>query len=97
MKNWRIAAVLSAPVLLAAGLVNVGVSSATAAYAPVKTFANCDAMHRVAAYKGGIKRAGAVDRRANGGKARYTPYVSTTRYKLNASRDRDKDGVACER
>lgn len=94
--STRAAAVFVAPALLAAALVQLSATPAEAVYAPVKTFANCDAMHKVSAYRGGIKKVGAVDRRSSG-KARYKPYVSTKRYKLNVSRDRDKDGVACER
>jgi hypothetical protein len=90
----RAATALIAPALLASGLV-VSAAPAQAATAPVKRFANCTAMHTVFAYRGGIKRVGAYDRRSSG-VAKYKPYVSTKRYKLNASRDRDKDGVACE-
>lgn len=92
----RTAVAVAAPALLAGLLVNVTASPAAAVTAPVKTFANCDAMHKVYAYRGGIKKVGAADRRASG-VAKYKPYVSTERYKLNAARDRDKDGVACER
>ncbi len=92
----RAAVVFAAPALLVAVLVHAPATPAQAASAPIKTFANCDAMHRVPAYRGGIKKVGAVDRRASG-TARYKPYVSTARYKLNIARDRDKDGVACER
>jgi hypothetical protein len=86
---------LVAPALLVAGLV-VSAGPASAAYAPVKEFVNCTAMHKVDAYRGGIRKVGAHDRRTDGGHAKYAPYVSTKRYNLNAKSDRDHDGVACE-
>ena len=90
----RVATAIVAPVLLVAGVV-VSAGPASAAYAPVKRFANCTAMHKVSAYRDGIQRVGAHDKRSSG-VAKYKPYVSTTRFNLNASSDRDKDGVACE-
>jgi hypothetical protein len=52
-------------------------------------------MHNVHAYRGGVKKPGAVDHRSSG-YARYSPYVGLARYRLNKGLDRDKDGVACE-
>ena len=94
-RHARTAAALMAPVLLTVGLLGVTQTPAQAVYAPVKKFANCTAMHKVYAYRGGIKRVGARDHRTSG-VAKYKPYVSTKRYNLNAGSDRDKDGVACE-
>jgi hypothetical protein len=94
-KRARTGAALTAAALLGGGLV-VAAGPAQAAYAPVKRFQNCTAMHQVSAYKGGVRRAGATDRRASGGVAKYKPYTSTKTYHLNAFSDRDKDGVACE-
>lgn len=91
----RTAATLLAPALVAGGLV-VAASPAQAVYAPIKSFANCTAMHKVYAYRGGIKKVGAHDKRTDGGHAKYAPYVSTKRYNLNTKSDRDHDGVACE-
>jgi hypothetical protein len=90
----RMAAALIVPTLLAGGMI-IGAETAQATYAPVKSFANCTAMHKVYAYRGGIKKVGAHDRRSSG-VAKYKPYVSTTRYNLNSGSDRDGDGVACE-
>jgi hypothetical protein len=90
----RAAAALLAPALLASGLV-VAASPAQAARAPVKSFKNCTAMHKVYAYRGGVRKPHAVDHRSSG-HAQYTPYVGLKRYRLNSSLDRDKDGVACE-
>ena len=85
----------------------IGLVAATAVVAPIavtaapadaaaRSFANCTAMHKVYAYRGGIKKVGAHDKRTDGGHAKYAPYVSTKRYNLNAKSDRDHDGVACE-
>ena len=93
--NKLVATAIVAPALLLTGLVVVA-SPAQAVYAPIKSFANCTAMHKVYAYRGGIKRVGAHDRRTDGGHAKYAPYVSTKRYNLNTNSDRDHDGVACE-
>jgi hypothetical protein len=59
-----------------------------------KEYANCTAMRLD--YKGGVARPGAVDRRANGERAKYTPVYSGSLYNANTKSDRDKDGVACE-
>ncbi len=32
-----------------------------------------------------------------GGKTNYKPYVSSALYNANKDKDRDKDGIACER
>jgi hypothetical protein len=94
MSMSRIAAAATASALLVGGLV-LAAGPAGAVYAPVKSFTNCTAMHNVYAYRGGVKRPGAVDHRSSG-YARYSPYVGSARYRLNSGLDRDKDGVACE-
>lgn len=88
------AAALLTPAVLVGGLV-VAASPAQAVYAPVKSFDNCTKMHKVYAYRGGVKKPGAVDHRSSG-HAQYSPYVGRKRYRLNSGLDRDKDGVACE-
>jgi len=85
---------LVAPALLAAGL--VAATAGPAAAAKVREFDNCTAMHKVSAFKGGIAKPYARDKRASGGTAKYAPYRSLKGYNLNASSDRDKDGIACE-
>jgi hypothetical protein len=90
----RFAVALAVPALLMSGL--VGAQPAMAAVPPIKAYANCTAMHKVYAYRGGIKKVGARDKRTVGGHAKYAPYVSTKRYNLNTKSDRDHDGVACE-
>jgi len=68
--------------------------AAASAAAKPPTFGNCTQMH--ARYKGGIARTGTRDKRANGGKARYKPYINTAYYNANKTMDRDHDGIACE-
>ena len=86
---------LTAASVLAAVTATLAVGVTAPADAATK-FANCTAMHKVYAYRGGIKRVGAHDKRTDGGHAKYAPYVSTKRYNLNTKSDRDNDGVACE-
>ena len=58
-----------------------------------KKFSNCAALNAV--YPGGIaKSIGTVNL---GGKTKLSPYVSAKLYNGNKSRDRDGDGIACER
>lgn len=61
--------------------------------AAVKRYKNCTELNKV--YKGGIAKSKTTKNR--GGKTRYKPYVSKSLYYANISRDRDKDGIACER
>ena len=83
-------AVISAAVLT--GL--VGFAPATAAPVVVtKKFSNCKALNRV--YPGGVARSGSVSN--SGGATKYSPTVSARVYKENKSKDRDHDGIACER
>jgi hypothetical protein len=57
-----------------------------------KKFTNCAALNKV--YPGGVaKSAKWVNK---GGKIKKTPVVNAKVYNENSSRDRDKDGIACE-
>jgi hypothetical protein len=58
-----------------------------------KKFANCAALNDV--YPGGVAKNSKVSNK--GGATNYTPSVNAKVYKANASKDRDKDGIACER
>lgn len=60
-----------------------------------RTFANCTEMNKV--YPGGVGRVGAVDRRTDGGHARYAPKRDNALYDANTKSDRDHDYIACER
>lgn len=61
--------------------------------AAAKRFKNCTEMNKV--YKGGVAKSKTTKNK--GGKTRYTPYVNKDLYDANQSKDRDKDGIACER
>ena len=56
-------------------------------------FANCSELNSV--YPGGVAKNGRVTNK--GGETKNTPVVKPSIYKKNASKDRDKDGIACER
>lgn len=58
-----------------------------------KKFSNCATLNQV--YPGGVsKSAKSVNK---GGKTRNSPTVNPKVYAANASKDRDKDGIACEK
>lgn len=61
----------------------------------VRTFATCTAMNKV--YSHGVGRKGARDRVSGTSRPVTNFHVSTTIYNANTARDRDKDGVACEK
>lgn len=64
------------------------------AHPPIeKKFANCAALNKV--YKGGVAKSSKVVNK--GGKTKHKPTVNAKVYQANASKDRDKDGIACER
>ena len=56
-------------------------------------FANCTELNSV--YPGGVAKNAKVTNK--GGETKNTPVVKPSVYKKNASKDRDKDGIACER
>ncbi len=58
-----------------------------------KKFSNCSALNAV--YPGGVAKNNKAENK--GGETKYTPSVKPKIYKLNSSKDRDKDGIACER
>lgn len=60
---------------------------------PEKKFSNCAALNRV--YPGGVASSNSSNNK--GGATKYTPTVSSKVYKENKSKDRDHDGIACER
>ncbi|BEL05499.1 hypothetical protein Q0Z83_036900 [Actinoplanes sichuanensis] len=89
--HHRITAVLVAGLIAATGTI-VAVSPAEAA---AKRYANCAALNKV--YKHGVGLKGAKDKV----RGKTKPVTTFTRnnavYKANKSRDRDKDGIACEK
>ncbi len=59
----------------------------------VRVFANCADMNAV--YPHGVGRSGAVDHTSGTPVTNF--YVNTALYNANTARDRDGDGIACER
>lgn len=85
-------------ILLALGLVlgiSYGPSSSHVVEAKTKIvkFKNCKDLNKV--YKGGVARTAKTKNK--GGKTKFKPFVSKALYDANKGRDRDKDGIACER
>lgn len=57
-----------------------------------KKFANCASLNKV--YSGGVAKSSKWVNK--GGKLNKVPVVNPKVYNENTSRDRDKDGIACE-
>lgn len=89
------------------GILSISLLGATSgqsdAATKAKTFKNCTDMQKT--YKGGVSKKKGLKNRTGydkNGKAiykntKYKAYVSLATYNLNKSKDRDKDGIACER
>lgn len=58
-----------------------------------KKFANCSALNKV--YPGGVAKSSKAKNK--GGATNYAPEVNSKIYEANKGKDRDKDGIACER
>lgn len=82
-------AIISGALLLGVTVSNPVQTDAAAA----KKYSNCAAVNKD--YPGGVAKDSKVKNK--GGKTKFKPTVSAELYKLNASKDRDKDGIACER
>jgi len=87
MKRFKVI-VLSAT--LALGLSTISPAPTEAA---TQTFSNCKELNKV--YAGGVAKDAKVKNK--GGKTKFAPTVSAEIYKLNSGKDRDKDGITCER
>ena len=57
-----------------------------------KKFSNCAALNKV--YPGGVAKS--AKWKNKGGEIKNKPVVNAKVYNENSSRDRDKDGIACE-
>lgn len=57
-----------------------------------KKFSNCAALNKV--YPGGVAKT--AKWKNKGGEIKNKPVVNAKVYNENSSRDRDKDGIACE-
>ncbi|MFJ7974820.1 excalibur calcium-binding domain-containing protein [Peribacillus sp. NPDC096379] len=83
-------------ILLSLGLIfciSIGSFTVEAAVTKAKTYKNCTELNKD--YSGGVAKSSTVKNK--GGKTNYKPYVSKALYDANSSKDRDKDGIACER
>ncbi|GAB0168201.1 excalibur calcium-binding domain-containing protein [Lysinibacillus sp. CTST325] len=84
---------LATSIIAGALLIGGTMSIPTPIEAAAKTYKNCKELNKD--YKGGVAKDANVKNK--GGKTKYAPFVSAELYKANASKDRDKDGIACER
>jgi len=84
----RLVTTLAVPALLLGATALAGPAEAKSP----RTFANCDAMHKV--YAHGVGKPGARDKTS--GTPVTTFKRSTPLYNANTKSDRDKDGIACE-
>lgn len=90
MKKWlKMTLIVTTAVSMTVGLYDVSYAAGT----KVKKYSNCKELNKV--YKGGVAKSASVKNK--GGKTKYKPYVSAALYNANKSKDRDKDGIACER
>ena len=86
----------SASVVLSASLLFGLATVSPAQSSPLvldRKFANCAALNKV--FPGGVAKNKTVKNK--GGAIKYAPAVKPKIYKANSSKDRDKDGIACER
>ena len=90
MQRKKIALIVAGTLLLSLGAMAPAHSSPTVLD---KRFANCAAMNKL--YPGGVAKNSKVTNK--GGATNYNPSVKPKIYKANSSKDRDKDGIACER
>ena len=86
--TWGIAAVFLVSPVLSIANPSYGTQVPQAA-----KFSNCTELNKV--YPGGVAKNAKVTNK--GGETKNTPTVKPSVYKKNASKDRDRDGIACER
>ena len=79
-------------VLLVGALLLVAQPSDAGLVIVEKKFSNCAALNKV--YPGGVAKS--AKWKNKGGEIKNTPLVNAKVYGENSSRDRDKDGIACE-
>lgn len=81
------------PILSLALLFSLTLAPSNYADAAPKKFKNCTELNKT--YKGGVAKSKTMKNK--GGKTNYKPYVNAKLYEANKSKDRDRDGIACER
>ncbi|MCT4794964.1 MAG: excalibur calcium-binding domain-containing protein [Exiguobacterium sp.] len=74
-------------------LFTMSVTPTSSVDAAAKKFKNCTELNKT--YKGGVAKNKTV--KNVGGKTKYKPHVDAALYQANITKDRDKDGIACER
>lgn len=74
-------------------LSTVAVTPSGGAVSTSKTYTNCNALNRT--YPHGVGRPGARDKPSGHPVTNFK--VSKTVYQANRSKDRDRDGIACEK
>ncbi|MCL1694748.1 MULTISPECIES: excalibur calcium-binding domain-containing protein [unclassified Lysinibacillus] len=84
---------LATTIIASSLLIGVTMSNPTPIEAAAKSYKNCAELNKD--YKGGVAKDANVKNK--GGKTKYKPFVSAELYKANITKDRDKDGIACER
>lgn len=82
-----------ARLLVIASALTPATATAPASAATPKRYKNCAALNKV--YPHGVGKAGARDKTS--GQRVTTFRVNAAVYKLNTARDRDHDGIACEK
>jgi hypothetical protein len=87
MKKTKTIAVLTAAAAL------LGVGTAAPSHAATSSYKNCTALNKV--YPHGVGRVGARDKTSGTPVTNFK--VSNSLYRANSGRDRDRDGVACEK
>jgi hypothetical protein len=86
--NWGIAGAFFLSAVLSIATPSFGIQ------VPQQTkFSNCTELNKV--YPGGVAKNAKVTNQ--GGETKNTPVVKPSVYKKNASKDRDRDGIACEK
>lgn len=87
LNRSSIAVILTTIISISGGM------AADASTFPTKKYTNCKALNKK--YPGGVARSANVTN--SGGATHYAPTISAKIYKENKSKDRDHDGIACER
>lgn len=85
--------IITKTILVGTLIIGGAISAPAQTDAAAKTYKNCTELNKD--YTGGVAKDAKV--KNQGGKTKYAPTVSAELYKANASKDRDKDGIACER
>jgi hypothetical protein len=74
-------------------LIFAGAPSYASPVVVTKKFANCTELNKV--YPGGVAKSKSVKNK--GGVTKKKPTVSAALYSENKTKDRDRDGIACEK